>query len=156
MITWLAQGHCWSKTSNSSTFQLHSFTHSSENTVNQSTNCKALGDQCVLSPVNCYNTFGNHCQKPRHYSENRPQDLVGISKPAEEWVCFFPKSISIFIICLIIITKTTVYVSRALYIIFETTPDAGSIIIDTLGMWKLMPRKFMYPGPQARKQRTRT
>ena len=51
----------------------------------------------------------------------------------------------------VIITKSTVYVSRALYIIFETTPDAGSIIIDTSGMWKLMPRKFMYPGPQARK-----
>lgn len=124
-------------------FQWHSFTHSSENTINQLTNYKALGNLCVLSPVNYYKTFGNHCQKPRHYSENRPQDLVGISKPTKGWVCFAPQSISIFIICLIIITKTTVYVSRALYIIFETTPDAGTIITDTSGMWKLMPRKFM-------------
>lgn len=121
----------------------------------QQTTQTALGDLCILLLVNRYNIFGNYCQKP-HY-ENKPKDLVGISKPAEEGVCLVLKSISIFIICIIIIAENTLYVLRALHIltnlIFKTTQEVVSIIIDTSGMWKWGRRKFnKLPGPQAKKQ----
>lgn len=51
--------------------------------------------------------FGNHYQKPCKYSENKPEDLVGISKSTEEGVCLGPPSVSIFIIHIIITAEST-------------------------------------------------
>lgn len=126
----------------------------------QQNNQKAWGDKHILWLVNCYNIFGNHCQKPWKCSENKPNDVVGISKLAEEGACSVSKSISTSTVCIIIITENTCFkdFTHINWFDFQNHPRCRFhhychfSDVETQGTESLR----NVPGPQARKWGART